>query len=144
MILESLDSINWLAVMTAAGAAFAIGVLWFSPVALGTSWARQVSRYTAISQGEITTAASRPTPLVSWLGMIAVTAVVLAATVEAVGAESAVEGVVLGLFLAVGFGATLASWPPIFARMPWQWWLMNSGAFLLMQIAMGAILGSWQ
>jgi hypothetical protein len=50
---------------------------------------------------------------------------------------------VLGLVLGLGLGATLASWPPIFARMPWQWWLVNSGAFVLMQVAMGTILGAW-
>lgn len=59
---------------------------------------------------------------------------------EAVNADSAGEGVVLGL----GFGATLSRWPPIFARLPWQWWLVNNGAFLLMQDAIGAILGAWR
>ena len=72
------------------------------------------------------------------------TAVVMGTTVEAVGAKSAGEGVVLGLVLGVGFGATLASWPAIFARMPREWWLVNTGAFLLMQVAMGVILAAWQ
>ena len=36
------------------------------------------------------------------------------------------------------------SWPPVFARMPSAWWLVNNGAFLLMPAAMGAILGAWQ
>ena len=50
----------------------------------------------------------------------------------------------LGLVLGVGFGATFGSWPAIFARMPWEWWLVNAGAFLLMQVAMGVILAAWQ
>ena len=65
-------------------------------------------------------------------------------TVEAVGASSVGEGLVLGVVLTVGFGATLASWPPIFARMPWSWWLVNSCAFLLMQVAMSVILAAWR
>jgi uncharacterized protein DUF1761 len=79
----------------------------------------------------------------AWLGVIAVSAVAHGVTAEAVGADSASDGIVLGLVLGLGFGATLASWPPIFARMPWEWWLVNSGAFVLMQVAMGAIFGLW-
>jgi hypothetical protein len=64
--------------------------------------------------------------------------------VEAVDADSVGDGIVLGLVLGAGMGATFSSWPPIFARMPWQWWLVNNGAFLLMLVAMGAILGGWR
>jgi hypothetical protein len=73
----------------------------------------------------------------------AVNAVALALAAEGVGADSAGDGIVLGVVLGIGFGATVNSWPPIFARMPWEWWLVNSGAFVLMQVAMGAILGAW-
>jgi hypothetical protein len=69
--------------------------------------------------------------------------VALALAAEGVGADSAGDGIVLGVVLGIGFGATVNSWPPIFARMPWEWWLVNSGAFVLMQVAMGAILGAW-
>ena len=74
----------------------------------------------------------------------AITALVLALAVEAVGADSAGDGVLFGPVLGVGFGATLSSWPPIFARMPWALWLVNNGAFLLTSAAMGAILGAWR
>ena len=144
MIFDALDGLNWLAVAAAAAAALAIGIVWFSPFALGTLWARQVSRYTAVAEDAIATDAGRPRALSAWLGTIAVSALALAMTAEALDTESPVEGVALGLVLAVGIGATLAGWPVIFARMPWQWWLLNAGAFLLMQIAMGAILGAWR
>ncbi len=35
----------------------------------------------------------------------------------------------------LGLAATFSSWPPVFARMPWGWWLVNNGAFLLMLAA---------
>lgn len=76
--------------------------------------------------------------------MIAINAVVLGLLVNGLGADSPGEGIVVGIALSLGFGATLSSWPSIFARMPREWWLVNNGAFLLMQAAMGAILGSWQ
>ena len=144
MILDLLNDVSWTAAGASLIAAFAIGLVWFSPSALGNFWAQQVSRYAGIPEGQITSGASQATPLAKWLLGIATTAVVMALTVEAVGADSARDGAVLGLVLGVGFGATLSSWPPIFARMPWQWWLVNSGAFLLMQVAMGAILGAWR
>ncbi len=144
MILDFLDDINWAAVGTSLVAAFAIGLVWFSPRALGGFWARQVSRYTGIPEGEITSGASQPSPLAKWLVGIAITAVAMALAVEAVDADSVGDGIVLGLVLGVGLGATFSSWPPIFARMPWRWWLVNNGAFLLMLVAMGAILGGWR
>jgi hypothetical protein len=144
VILSSLDDVNWPAVGVSLVAAYAIGLAWFAPPALGRFWARHVSRYTGIPEGDITSAASQATPLAKWLVAIAINAVVIALTVEAVDADSASDGVVLGLIVALGFGATFSSWPAIFARMPWQWWLVNNGAFLLMQVAMGAILGAWR
>lgn len=144
MILDSLDDLNWLAVATAAAAAFAIGMLWFSPIAFGAFWARQVSGYTSVLEDETMRDAGRPKALSAWLGTIAVSAIALAMTAGALDADSPGEGVALGLVLAVGLGATVAGWPAIFARMPWQWWLVNTGAFLLMQMAMGAILGAWR
>lgn len=144
MIVNFLNNINWAAVGASAVAALAIGMIWFSPVALGGYWARQVSRYTGIPEHEITSGASQGPPLVKWLVGFAIAAVAIALTVEAVDADSVGDGIVLGLVLGVGLGATFSSWPPIFARMPWEWWLVNNGAFLLMLVAMGAILGGWR
>lgn len=144
MILDCLGDVNWAAVGASLVAALAIGLVWFAPSALGGFWARQVSRYTGIPEAEITAGASQPPALAKWLVGIAITAAVLALAVEAVDADSAGDGAVLGLLLGGGFGATFSGWPPIFARMPWKWWLVNNGAFLLMQVVMGAILGAWR
>jgi hypothetical protein len=144
VILNFLDDVNWPAVAVSLVAAFAIGLVWFAPPALGRFWARHVSRYAGIPEGEITSGASQTASLAKWLVAIAINAVVVALAVEAVDADSAGDGVVLALILGIGLGATVSSWPAIFARMPWEWWLVNNGAFLLMQVAMGAILGAWR
>jgi Protein of unknown function (DUF1761) len=144
VILDYLDDLKWAAIGVSLVAAYAIGLAWFSPFAFGRLWARQVSRYTGIAEDEITSGSSQAAPLAKWLVSIAITSVAMALTVEAVGADSAGDGVVLGLVLGIGFGASFGSWPPIFARMPWAWWLVNNGAFLLMLAAMGAIVGAWQ
>ena len=144
MILDSLDDLNWAAVATSLVAAFTIGAIWFSPSVLGGVWARQVARYTGAAEADITAAASRPQALAQWLAGFTVAAVAMAVSAKAVDANSAGDGIVLGLVLAVGLAATFSSWPPVFARMPWAWWLVNNGAFLLMLAAMGAILGAWR
>ena len=45
MILDFLNDVNWTAAGASLIAAFAIGLVWFSPSALGNFWAQQVSRY---------------------------------------------------------------------------------------------------
>jgi hypothetical protein len=109
-----------------------IGFVWFAPPALGRVWARNVSRYAGIPENEVM-AGSIVAPTAKWLVTMLVNAIVLALAVEAVGADSALDGVVLGIALGLGIGATLSAWPSIFARMPWQWWLLNNGPFLLMR-----------
>jgi hypothetical protein len=144
MILDNLSDLNWAAVGASVAAAFAIGAVWFSPSVLGGFWARQVARYSGLAEADITAAASRPQALAKWLVGFAVAAVTMALSAKTVGADSAGDGVVLGLVLAIGLAAPLSSWPPVFARMPWAWWVINNGAFVLMLAAMGAILGAWR
>jgi len=144
MILDAFSDLDWVAVAVSAVAAFAIGALWFSPAVLDSTWARQVERYSGTLEADTMAHASRPEVLGKWLVGLALVAVVLGLVIESIGADSAGDGIVLGLVLAVGLGATSSSWPPVFARMPWAWWLINNGAFLAMLLAMGAIQGAWQ
>ncbi len=144
MIIDSFNDLSWVAVAVATIAAFAIGLIWFAPPVLGTLWARQVSQYAGIAETDVTDGAAKGTALLPWLVATAVNVVVLALAVAATGTDSMADGVVLGLVLSVGFGATLGSWPTIFARLPRTWWLLNCGAALLMNGVAGAILGAWQ
>ena len=144
MILESIDELNWVAVGASLLAVFVLGAAWFTPAVLGTYWARQVARYSGASEAAITSGAAQPVSLLKWVVSMAVNVIVLALVIEGVGADSAVEGMTLGMMVALGFGATFSGWPPIFARMPWEWWLVNNGAFLIMQVAAGTILAVWR
>ncbi len=144
MILDAFDDLNWGAVGVALAAAFAIGLVWFTPSVMGRFWARRVSGYTGVPAHEIEAEAGRPRPLSLWLVGFAGNAIVLGLAIKAIGADSAGEGILVGVVLGIGLGSTLSSWPPIFARMPWAWWLVNNAPFLLIQVAMGAILGAWE
>ena len=144
MIIDALNDLNWVAIAVSTVAAFAIGLVWFAPPVLGTLWARQVTQYAGIPETEVTSGAARGKALLAWLVATVINVVVLALAVEATGADSLVDGAVFGVVLSLGFGATLNSWPSIFARLPRTWWLLNCGAALLMNAAAGAILGAWQ
>ena len=144
MIIDALNDLNWVAIAVSTVAAFAIGLVWFAPPVLGTLWARQVTQYAGIPETEVTSGAARGKALLAWLVATVINVVVLALAVEATGADSLVDGAVFGVVLSLGFGATLNSWPTIFARLPRTWWLLNCGAAILMNAVAGAILGAWQ
>jgi hypothetical protein len=143
MVIDFLDDLNWAAVVVAALAAFAVGFVWYAPPVFGKYWAGQVSRYSGIPESELNATPSAAS-LALWLAGMAVNAVALALVADAVGVDSAGDGMVLGLVLGLGLGATVTSWPAIFARAPWGWWAVNSAAFLVMQVVIGAVLGAWQ
>ena len=144
MIRDSLDDVSWPSVAAAIAVALVIGVAWFSPILFGRAWARHVSSYSRIPATDLTADASQPRVLAKWSVAIAASAIALSLVVENTRTDSAVDGAGLGLVLSTGIGAAFFSWPPIFTRLPWQWWLINSGAFVVMLAAMGAVIGAWQ
>jgi hypothetical protein len=144
MLLEAIDDLNWGAVAGSAAVSFVLGLAWFTPPVLGHYWARQVAHYSGASEMETLDEGARPDRLLKWIVGISINVIVLALVIEGVEADSAAEGMLVGGALSLGFGATLSSWPPIFAKMPWQWWLVNNGAFLLMQTTAGGILAAWR
>ncbi len=144
MIIEAINDLNWVAIAVSVGASFVLGSIWFTPAVFGRYWARQVERYSGTTELEITNEASRPDRLLRWIVAMLVNVIALALVIENLRADSVAEGMVLGAVLSFGFGSTLGSWPPIFARMPWGWWWVNNGAFLVMQIAAGSVLAVWQ
>jgi hypothetical protein len=139
-----IEDLNWAAVAVSVFLAFVLGSVWFSPSVFGTYWARQVTRYSGTPEPEITSGVARPASLAPWLVGMAINVIVLALVIEGVRADSAGEGIALGLAVWLGFAATFSTWPPIFARMPWEWWFVNNGAFLVMQVAAGTILALWK
>ena len=144
MIIDAFTDLSWVAVAISTITAFAIGFVWFAPPVLGTLWAKQVTQYAGIPAADVTSGAAKGTALLPWFVATAINVVVLALMVEATGADSLADGMVLGVVLSLGFGATLNSWPSIFAGLPRTWWLLNCGAALLMNAVAGAILGAWQ
>lgn len=83
-----------------------------------------------------------PMRVAQWMVTAIVNAVVLAYLVDRLGISSPVDGIVLGAVVWLGFGATFAYWPVAFQNQPRAIWVINSIAFLVIQVLMGAILGA--
>ena len=134
--------LNYLAILVAAIAAFVLAFVWYMPPVFGLRWATLTKRYTGLSDSDL--AANMPLKAGLWFVGFLVNALALAVLLGLAGTTDIGTGIVLGVIVAVGIGATVSSWPPIHARQPVGLWLMNNGLFLLQQIVMAGILTLWR
>jgi hypothetical protein len=143
VLLDALADVRWLALLAASVAAFVLGAVWFAPSVLGTLWARDVAGYTGSTTEDVARRAAQPSALAPWFLSVLVATFVVELLLQASDADGLAEGASLGAILGVGVGAAFFSWPVVFARLPLRWWLLNSGAFVLMLAVAGAVLGAW-
>jgi hypothetical protein len=142
-MLSWLTQINWLAVIVAGIAALVIGIVWYLPPTFGTRWAGFVKHYTGISDAALMPS-NIPLTLGLWLLGFVVNAAVLALLIRGMSINNPGDGILLGVLVWAGLGLTISSWPVIHARQPPGLWLLNGGAYLVMQIVMAVILTLWK
>lgn len=131
---DAVAHINWLAVLVAAFAGFAIGGIWYGPV-FGKAWMVEVG----ISEERARSAnMAKIYGTVFLLNLIA--AVSLAMFIGGGDLEFGVfAGFMTGLtFVAVALGITY-----LFEQRSLKLWLINAGYQVIFFTAMGAILGAW-
>jgi len=133
-----IGSINWLAVAIAWVATLAIGVVWYQPGVFGTAWARRISQWTGTAVPDLLQAS--PRQLSYWAIAFAVNVMAMALLLAALGASTIGHGVQVAVLATAGFAVSFLSWPVIFSGMPAGVLLINSAAFLAMQLAIAAIL----
>jgi hypothetical protein len=132
-----LDSLNYFAVLVAAGSTFLIGGLWYSPLLFERAWmkANRLSKSDLAggSQARI-------------FGGAFVCAVVMALNLamfldapDTTIAWGATAGALAAIWVALGI-ATVA----LFERRPLAYTLVNGGYWFVSFVVMGAILGAWR
>lgn len=129
--------INWLAVVAAALAPLVLGALWYSPVLFADRWLRAIGKTReALGDG--------PGALYG-LAIVhaALASIVLAVLVDWAGADTWLEGLVVGALVWVVV-ATTSLLNSSFAGRPIDLWALDAGYHLLSLLAIGAILGAWQ
>ena len=129
-----LAHVNWLAVIVAALAPFAIGSLWYGPL-----FAKQWMALTGLSRG---------TPGQNSMALTFSTSAVLNLIIATslamfIGSGDWTLGLFAGFlagftFVAMAFGITY-----LFESRPFKLWLINAGYQTVVFTGMGVILGAW-
>jgi hypothetical protein len=129
--------VNWLAVVVAALAKFAIGGVWYSPPAFGPRWGAIVGVTPEAFKARMGRAMA--TDLLASV----VLAWVLANVLKFTGATGLIPGVRVSFFLWLGFVATPLLSTTMYEGRPVALFAINAGYWLVSMLLMGAVIGVW-
>jgi hypothetical protein len=129
--------VNWFAVVVAALAKFAIGGVWYSPVAFGPRWGAIVGVSPAAFRQRMMPA------MIADLVSSLVLAWILANVLKFTGAVGLVPGVRVSFFLWLGFVATPLLTTTVYEGRPMALFAINGSYWLVSMLVMGGIIGSW-
>jgi hypothetical protein len=136
---ETLGGVNWLAVVVAALAWFALGAGWYMAPPIARAW----QRAGAIEVPED----GKPNPMVFVLTLAAylVAAAVTAMLAVAIGTSGVGAGAALGATVGVGYALTAAAITAIYDTKPepFTWFWINGVFNLIGLTVVGAIIGAF-
>ncbi len=142
MSFDALSDLNWLAVIVAAIAYFAIGALWYAPPVFGRIW--MTAGGMAVPEP-----GTRPSPAIylTPLAGSVLSAIALGMLAKATGTDTLEEGIALGLVVAIGFAISLAFVTAQFESekpKPMVWGAVNAGYHAVGNLVAAGIIGAWQ
>ncbi len=129
-------------IFVAAAAAMVAGFIWYHPLVFGNRWTELMKEYTGMTDDDLKPEPLRQLPKFFFITMINVIVVYLIA--DRLDIQSRLSALKVAFALWAGFGLTFSSWSVIFARQRQSLWLLNNGAFLLMQAIICFILVMWR
>jgi len=132
--------LNHLAVFVAAVAAFLVGALWYSPLLLGKPYMK-LRGMNAAAMAEMK---MPPWKIGAEFLRCLVTAYVLARFVVLLGVADWNGAVLLGLWVWLGFYATLYLGAVIHENLPLKLYAIHAGDALVKTLLMAVILGVWR
>ena len=131
---EAMAHLNWLAVLVAAVAGFALGGVWYGPL-FGKAWAAEVG----MTDERMKSAnKARIYGTVFVLNIIAATSLAMF-----IGQGDISFGLFAGFMTGLTFVAVALGITYLFEMRSLKLWLINSGYQVLFFTVMGAILGAW-
>ncbi len=142
MTFDSLSDLNWLAVLVAALAYFAIGAVWYAPPLFGKAWA-------AAGGMEIPEAGARPSPAIYLTPLVGsvLSAIALGMLAKATGTDTLQRGIVLGLVVAIGFAVAISFVTAPFESQkpkPMVWGAINAGYHVVGNLVAAIIVATWK
>ena len=128
--------VNWLAVLAATVARFAIGGLWYSPFAFAPAWMRMVGVTPEAFKARIGRA------MIADFVTGFVLAWVLANLLQFLGVNRFVSGARVSFFLWLGFIAMPFLSMTVYEARPMRLFAITSGFWLVSMLVMGGIIGA--
>jgi hypothetical protein len=134
--MSTLMELNWLAILVATVAGFAIGGVWYGPL-FGNAWMDALGKKPEDIQ---------PSPLPYIISFVTalITAVVLAMMIDALNITSVYGGLHIGLAVGAGFIATAMASDSAFCGWGLKLFSIQAGYRVTYSIVMGIILAVWQ
>ncbi len=129
--------VNWLAVLAAAIARFAIGGVWYAPFAFGPAWGRMVGVSPEAFKARMARAM-----IVDFIAGF-VLAWVLANLLQFLGVHQFVSGARTSFFLWLGFIAMPFLSMTVYEGRKCQLFAITSGFWLVSMLVMGGLIGVW-
>ena len=141
MDFDALSDLNWLAVIVAGLAYFALGALWYAPPVFGKPWM-------AAGGQQMGQTGERPNPAIYVTPLIAqiVAAIALGMIAESTSTNTFEEGLVLGLVAGVGFAVTTMLTTATFETQKpngMVWGLINAAYHLVGLVIAAVIIAVW-
>ena len=130
--LERLGDLNYLAIVVAAVAYFAIGAIWYQPFAFGKVWAEK----SGIDMSQ------SPNPMIFVATFLAYFVMVWA--LAYIGPGDALGGLALGLLTSLGFVGPTLFVNTLYQKKPWAVYWIDKVFNVLGFVAAGIIIGIWQ
>jgi uncharacterized membrane protein len=139
---DALSDLNWLAVIVAAIAYFAIGALWYAPPVFGKVWM-------AAGGMAMPETGTRPSPAIYLTPLVGsvLSAIALGMLAKATGTDTLEEGIALGLVVAIGFAVAISFITAQFESdkpKPMVWGAVNAGYHVVGNLIAAIIVACWR
>lgn len=139
VFIDYLGEINYLAVIIASLVAFLIGSIWYMKQLFGARWQKEIK----LSDKDIEKANMPKVLLVSFMTIL-ISAVAISVLLSVMVLDTAVQGALFGIMIAVGIIATNKLMQVQYEQRSWTYWYIVAGYDIVAYAVMGAILASWQ
>ncbi len=138
VLFDYIYELNWIAIVIATAAGFAVNAAWYSDTLFGKQWKKSIGLKKKDEKKpgfELILVLSFITTLITSAG--------LAVLIDVLNVSGALNGVLLGVLVAFAFIVTTCGMHELFERRPFTHFAVTSVGNILTLAAIGAILAVW-
>lgn len=139
VLLDYVSELNWLAVVVATAASFAVGAVWYTPALFGKAWMNAVGL-----KEKDTKNANMAQAMILTIAGTFVSAVAVGVLVQVLALTSVWQGATFGILVALSILSTNKLMQSQFELRPLMYNVITSGADIVALAVMGAILAAWR